>query len=158
MKEKLRKPYGKIFHSFYKIKISGKLITVGDAVSYGAIKNGLKPDIIVFDFMEKRMPVSENIRKTLGEFRGREFFVSNPPGNITNGLMEAVKRSLGIEGKAKIVVRGEEDLTVLPFILESAAGTVILYGLKDTGMVRVKVNKKLKDECRKLVDDMQRGP
>jgi GTP-dependent dephospho-CoA kinase len=155
LKEKLRKPYGKIFHSFEKIKIFGKLITVGDAVSYGAIKNGLSPDIIVFDFLEKRRPVSENIRQTLGEFKGKDIFVRNPHGNITSELYDAVRKSLETEGKVKILVSGEEDLAVLPFILESRTNTVILYGLRDRGMVRVKVNKKLKDECRKLVDSMK---
>lgn len=151
----MRKPYGRIFNSFSKIKFSGKLVTVGDAVSYGAIKNELDPDIIVFDFLEKRRPVSENIRQTLGEFKGKDFFVRNPSGNITNELWDAIRKSLEDDGKVKIVVSGEEDLSVLPFILESPTNTVILYGLRDRGMVRVKVNKKLKDECRKLVDKMK---
>jgi GTP-dependent dephospho-CoA kinase len=105
--------------------------------------------------MEKRKPVSENIRQTLGEFKGKDFFVRNPSGNITNELWDAIRKSLENEGKVKIVVSGEEDLSVLPFILESPTNTVILYGLRDRGMVRVKVNKKLKDECRKLVDDIR---
>ena len=157
LKEKLRKPYGKIFNSFNKIKFSGKLITVGDVVSYGAIKAKLNPDIIVFDLIEKRNPVDENVRKTLGQFKGKDFFVVNPPSNITDDLYDAVKKSLEADGKVKIVVKGEEDLTVLPFILESPENTVILYGLKDVGIIKVKVNKKLKNECKRLIEKM-RGP
>lgn len=156
LKEKFRKPYGRIIDSF-KIKFSGKLVTVGDAVSYGAIKAKLDPDIIVFDLIEKRKPVSEDVRKTLGNFKGKDFFVINPPSNITDDLWNAVKKSLEAEGKVKIVVKGEEDLAVLPFILESPENTTILYGLKDRGMVIVKVNKNLKDKCRKLVREMM-GP
>lgn len=155
LKEKLRKPYGKVIDSFDKIKFSGKLITVGDAVSYGAIKAKLNPDIIVFDLIEKRKPVSEDIRKTLGQFKGKDFFVVNPPGNITSELWDVVKKSLEIKDKVKIVVKGEEDLAVLPFILESPLDTTILYGLRDKGMVRVKVDKKLKDKCKRLIKEMK---
>jgi len=157
LKEKLRKPYGKIFSSFEKIKFSGKLITVGDAVSYGAIKSKINPDIIVFDLIEKRKPVSEDIRKTLGGFKGKDFFVSNPPSNVTGELWDIVKKSLEVKDKVKIVVKGEEDLAVLPFILESPLDTVILYGLREVGIIRVKVDKKLKDKCRRLVKEMK-GP
>lgn len=133
------------------------MITVGDAVSYGAIKNGLHPDIIVYDLIEKRMPVSEKVKKVLNNFKGKKFVAKNPPGNITKDLWSSVKKSLKVKGKVKIVVKGEEDLTVLPFILESQVNTTILYGLRDRGMVIVKVNKKLKDECKKLIKCMKRA-
>ncbi len=82
--------------------------------------------------------------------------VNNPPGNVTDELQELVRKSLKEKSKVKIFVKGEEDLAVFPFILESPINTVILYGLKDKG-VMVKVSKNIKNECKKLLRYMK-GP
>jgi uncharacterized protein (UPF0218 family) len=151
MKEKFRKPYGKLFSSVNEIKIpSKKLITVGDVVSYNAIEDGLNPDIIVVDLKKMRVPVDEKAKILFKKFKAKEITVRNPAGNITDELQQAVKESLKEESNVKIFVNGEEDLAVLPFILESPLNTVILYGLKDKG-VMVKVSKRIKNECRKLL-------
>ena len=159
MKEKFREPYGKLFSSVNEIKIPSKrvgikLVTVGDAVSYNAIDAGLNPDIIVVDLKKMRVPVDEKTKILFKKFKAKEIRVRNPAGNITDELQQAVKKSLKEKSNVKVFVNGEEDLAVLPFILESPIGTVILYGLKDKG-VMVKVSKRIKDECRKLLKYMK---
>ena len=156
MKEKFRKPYGKLFSSINEVKISSKskLVTVGDVVSYKAIEDGLNPDIIVVDLKKMRVPVDEKAKILFREFKAKKITVRNPAGNITDELQKAVKKSLKEKSNVKIFVNGEEDLAVLPFILESPINTVILYGLKDKG-VMVKVSKRIKHECRKLLKYMK---
>ncbi len=156
LKEKFRKPYGKVFSSIDEINIpsASRLITVGDGVSYNAIKGGLNPDIIVFDFKNMRLSVDEKTKTLFKKFKGKKLVANNPPSNITDDLWGVVKKSLKEKSKVKIFVRGEEDLAVFPFILESSINTVILYGLKDRG-VMVKVSKNIKNECKKLLKYMK---
>jgi len=156
MREEFRKPYGKLFSSVNEVKISSKskLITVGDVVSYNAIEDGLNPDIIVVDLKKMRVPVDEKAKALFRKFKAKKITVRNPAGNITDELQKAVKGSLKEKSNVKIFVNGEEDLAVLPFILESPLNTVILYGLKDKG-VMVKVSKRIRNECRKLLKYMK---
>ena len=57
----------------------------------------------------------------------------------------------------KIFVDGEEDLLVLPFVLEGDENLVVFYGLRDRGLVLVNVNKYVKEKCRKLLERMNVG-
>lgn len=158
LKGKFRKPYGKVFSSVDEVKIpvKTKLIAVGDVVSYNAVKAGLNPDIVVYDLRKRRVPVDRKTEKLLESFKAKKFVAKNPPSNITAELWDRVKKSLKLKSNVKIFVKGEEDLAVLPFILESPIDTVILYGLKDKGVI-VKVNKKIKKECRELLKCLK-GP
>lgn len=156
LKEKFRKPFGKIFNSIDEINIpaKSKLIAVGDVVSYNAINVGMNPNIIVFDLKRMRVPIDEKTKVLFKKFKAKKFVVNNPPSNITDELWDTVRKTLKSKSRIKIFVRGEEDLAAFPFILESPINTVILYGLKDKG-VMVKVSKKLKKDCRKLLRYMR---
>ena len=61
---------------------------------------------------------------------------------------------MGEEGPVKIIVEGEEDLAVTPFVMEGDSDTVVLYGLMDKGFVLLKVNKDVKEKVRKLLEKM----
>jgi len=80
--------------------------------------------------------------------------VKNPPGVITKEFWEVIKESLKVKGPVKIIVDGEEDLAVTPFVMEGDSDTVILYGLFDKGFVLVNVNKDVKEKVRKLLEKM----
>lgn len=156
MKKEFRKPFGRIFTSVDEIKsrLKGKkVIAVGDAVSYFLIKNKLPPDILVYDKKILRKPVNTEISQSIDNFRAKKFSVKNPSSTITNDLWKKVKESLVLSDRVKILVEGEEDLTVLPFVLESPEGTLILYGL-GSGFVLLEVNNNLKKECKKLLSQM----
>ena len=157
LKKEFRKPYGRIFEKVKDAKpiISCKrIVSVGDVISFNLIKQGIEPDILVFDEKEKRKDVEPNVRKTLHGFKGKFFIVRNPPSHITHNLWRVVKESLRQNEPVKIFVDGEEDLAVLPFILESDEDTVILYGLFDKFVV-VEIDKKLKNKCSKLLNRLK---
>jgi len=158
MREEFRKPFGKIT-CIKNIKISAgkKFITVGDAVSFSSIQNGMKPDVIVFDNIEKRKPVNVEVKKCLQNYAGKKIVVKNPAGCITEELWNAVKIVLQANSSVAIEVEGEEDLTAFPFFLEADIGTVVVYGLLGKGVVEVKVDKKLKDKCTELLKEMKQG-
>lgn len=121
------------------------------------LDNGFEPDIIVYDLKEGRKDVDDEKRKTIDEFCVAELEVVNPSGGISSQAWKNVKESLGMKEKVKILVDGEEDLLVLPFILEGDEDLVIFYGLKNTGFVGVNVNKSIKEKCRKLLERMNVG-
>ena len=74
---------------------------------------------------------------------------------ITKEFWEVIKESLKVKGPVKIIVDGEEDLAVTPFIIEGNSDIVILYGLLDKGFVVVKINKDIKEKVRKLLKRMR---
>jgi len=75
--------------------------------------------------------------------------VTNPPGHITNELVNAVKEAyLGIikDGKQRIIeVDGEEDLAGVPAVLLAPLGSLVLYGQPGEGVVVVEVTEERKE-------------
>jgi len=103
-----------------------------------------------------RKEIDKETRKLLENFRGKILRVKNPSGKITKEFWKTIKQSLESAEPVKIVVEGEEDLAVTPFIMEGDSDTVILYGLMDKGFVLVNVNKSVKEKVGKLLDRMGR--
>ncbi|MBD3155485.1 MAG: DUF359 domain-containing protein [Candidatus Aenigmarchaeota archaeon] len=116
---------------------------------------GFEPDIIVYDLRRYRKEVEKKTRKILESFRGEIFKVRNPPSTITKEFWNAIKESLELGKPAKIIVEGEEDLAVTPFIMEGDYDTVVLYGLLDKGFVFTEIDKDLKDKVGKLLERMK---
>lgn len=157
LKEELRKPLGRVYSSIDKIVIppDKKLITVGDRISYSAIMSGLNPNIIVYDRKEDRVGVDKEVVDMLDKCNYLQLTANNPPGHITEELQQTIKKSVKMKLKIKIFVMGEEDLAVIPFILESDENTVILYGQPKKGIVFVEVNENIKNKCRELLNKME---
>jgi len=158
LRDEFRKPYGKLYTTTpkdIKNQLEGKkIVCVGDIISSNAIKDGISPDIIVFDLKGYRKDIDVKTRKILEDFEGKTFRVKNPPKMITKEFWEAIKESLEAKSPVKIIVDGEEDLAVTPFIIEGNSDTVILYGLLDKGFVLVNINKYIKEKVRKLLKKM----
>lgn len=127
---------------------------VGDIISVNVIKAGVCPDIIVFDLKGYRKDIDVKTRRILENFKGKILRVKNPTGMITKDFWEVIKMSLKVKGPVKIIVDGEEDLAVTPFIMEGDSDIVILYGLFNKGFVLVNVNKYVKERVRKLLKKM----
>ncbi|MDI6807181.1 MAG: DUF359 domain-containing protein [Candidatus Aenigmarchaeota archaeon] len=157
LKKEFRKIWGKVFTSPEKIKFpSGKkIIAVGDFISYSLIKIGIKPRIIVFDGKIERKKTSKKIVETLKKYCKRMYRVKNPRGMITAELLKTVKRSLREVSRVGIFVDGEEDLAVLPFILESEEKNIIVYGFRKKGIVVLELNEKTKERARKLLNKLR---
>ncbi len=121
-----------------KSDIAGEdVIVVGDVTLRNITEVGIRPKLAIVDLKTKR----ENEVKFFGE----TIVVKNSPGTISRELWKAIHENIDKEG-VTILVRGEEDLAVLPCILESDWNTVILYGQPDEGIVLVRVDedKKMK--------------
>ncbi|MEM2878779.1 MAG: GTP-dependent dephospho-CoA kinase family protein [Candidatus Hadarchaeales archaeon] len=157
----LRRPLGRLFPSPVKLveflseKRPISIITVGDRTSVEMIKSGIKPDITVVDFKEMREPVEKKARKLLMSFGKREKMVTNPPGTITPGLIAAIADA---EKGTRIIVNGEEDLAVLPAVLLSKEGTVVIYGQPKEGIVLIEVTVKKKEEVAGILKKFKRIP
>ncbi|MHA2363339.1 MAG: GTP-dependent dephospho-CoA kinase family protein [Candidatus Hodarchaeales archaeon] len=151
LRESLQKPLGE----FYKVNGSQKspeirvitrlttcmspVFVVGDFVSKTLIDNNFIPDLIIIDYKTHR-----DSKIDLKLPTNQMFKVKNPSGIINSKawkqLRALLKNFKKTELKASnslktphrtltvVQVDGEEDLLVLPLILEASIGTFILYG------------------------------
>ena len=102
-------------------------ISVGDVVSLTLWKNGLIPDLAVYDGRTERREMSD-FAVLVEELGLEKETVANPPGTITCELDEAVRNAL-THRPALIRVEGEEDLALMPCILHAPEGTDLVYNL-----------------------------
>lgn len=142
-----KKPFGDVYKGEgvkpaqeIKSKLKGeKVIVVGDMTLKNMLAVGVKPGLAVVDLKTKRsieMPAA-----------GKNVFkAKNPPGMITNDLWEKIHKALEKDGSV-VLVEGEEDLAVLPCILEAEWDAAVLYGQPDEGIVFVKVDENKKIEA-----------
>lgn len=143
-----KKPFGEIYKGKglkpaekLKDKLKGKkVIVVGDVTLKNVLAAGIKPNLAVVDLKTKRnieaiANLGENVIKA-----------KNPPGMITQELWDKVHEAVCKDGSV-ILVDGEEDLAVLPCIIEADWDTVVLYGQPDEGIVFVDVTEDKKMEA-----------
>ena len=128
--DEFKAPLGKLYADFEdaipKIKEASFLISVGDQTDHNH-------DIIR----------TENILEA-----------DNPAGTITENLWETIEEAISLTLKDSenriIVVKGEEDLAVLPCLLVAPENAVVLYGQPNEGLVFVNVFEG-KDKATKLM-------
>jgi len=159
--ERLKVPFGKLFtgppgKTIPQLKQMIEeirppmVVTVGDVVSIETLRAGLEVHLRIVDnrSMRKEIPGSSfPIRNT--------FYVKNPPGAITMEAWHTIKRALREEG-AVIFVEGEEDLLVLPVVLESPTDSFVVYGQPREGLVVVTATALKKKEVAAMMDQMIR--
>lgn len=156
-----RKPFGRIFKGDWdeaakkvvnELKNKkGLIVSVGDPTSYYLIKNGLKPNMIIFDGKARRKNFGKKI-----PFIGQEIKAGNPPRHITVELWKAIERSIPTlqKKKVKISVKGEEDLAVLPCAIHLPLGSHIIYGHFEHGLILVEINEKKKERAKALLENI----
>ncbi len=148
----LKKPFGKVFKGKdlkpaeeIKRNLKGeKVIVVGDVTLKNILAVGIRPSLAVIDLKTKR-EIKEN-----SVFNEKVVKTKNPPGMITTDLWDKIHESMDKKGSL-IVVDGEEDLAVLPCILEADWDSVVLYGQPDEGIVLVKVTEEKKFDAGTIV-------
>lgn len=119
-----------------------KVIAIGDVVVENLLEVGIEPVMMIVDGKSMRKE-----RKTKMEC---EITVKNPQSEITEELMDAVKK-----GYERIFVEGEEDLASLPAILYGDENTLIVYGEPSQGIMVIKAteeNKKKVEETLALFE------
>ena len=125
-----------------------RIVTVGNVVSRETWKAGLRVDLRIVDQRSMRKPVGPTDFPASTTYR-----VKNPAGVITMQAWQAVKKAL-TQRQATIFVEGEEDLLVLPTVVESPDNTYVLYGQPSRGIVVVKATPVKKAEIVALLSSM----
>ena len=142
MISEFKKPLGKLYPNFEDaipdIKKADFLISVGDQTTKNLKDNDLTPHLGVIDNRIQRKDHSHDL------IQNNILEANNPAGTITDDLWETIEsaiKAINADGiKRQIVVKGEEDLAVLPCILIAPEDTIILYGQPNEGLVYVKAS------------------
>lgn len=146
----LRERYGRLVRGELP-KIEGPIFVVGDASANFVLNNGLRPQIIIYDRKVERRQVPKDLELAINDYDIKEIKVKNPQSTLTHELVEAVK--VGLNGKVKIFVEGEDDLTALAIIALAKKGT-LLYGLPKAGMLIVDINE-AKKHLKSIIDEIE---
>lgn len=126
------------------------IVTVGDVTTHTFLKRGLMPRLAIVDMKTLRGAYHVDLRRSMKVVRE----VVNPPGHITSTIVEEVGKAFQ-EGGGLVVVRGEEDLLVIPSILALPEGTVVAYGQPGIGVVLIKIDKDKKGKAKELLTTMK---
>jgi len=133
--------------------VDAALIAVGDVVTFHLLKADRRPDVAVIDGKTEREAVDEAIADTLADPEGSTRRVSNPPAELSEAMLVALREAIGAAEPVTITVDGEEDLATLPAILAAPRGSSVVYGQPGEGMVHVAVTEAQTDEARRLLDE-----
>jgi cytidyltransferase-like protein len=176
LRPELKKPFGtfvseKDLVTMLKKDEGNVVITVGDMTTEKVLLAGVKPHLAIIDFQMKRKPFlwDSAVFHTLVD-QSKVHEIQSGPGYISKKAMQAIKawghtfkgtvqgRTLH-GGETVLLVDGEEDLLVLPAIIEAPLGSVLYYGQPrldrgqpKNGLVRVEVTKRKKQQARGLID------
>ena len=150
----LLKPETDSYREFLRSKHEARLITIGDVCTKTLITEGkTKPFLLITDGVTKREKLAE-----WEKYEGyEERQVWNPAGMITREAYQAIREVLAGTRATHLLVNGEEDLLVLPAIIEGKQGDLVIYGQPNEGMVivRITVSKQLK--AKGILSEMESG-
>ncbi len=128
------------------LKKAPKVIAVGDTTTEKLVGFGFIPDISVTDCMEKRV-----IRASKLEYPvDKTIHLDNKPGELSEQVVLEVKKLIlanAYDSKIRIIIKGEEDLVALPFLMYSPNNWVICYGQPNEGLVIVQVTEDSKKKA-----------
>ena len=133
-----------------KIGSESVVITVGDKTTENMINLGIIPQIQVIDGLVKRnqrdIPIDKTIRT--------ELTCKNPPGEITEESIQTIQNAFSCEHPVRIIVKGEEDLLVIPVCIFAPENSVVMYGQPNEGLVLVRVTPEIQAKIQKILDSM----
>jgi len=132
-----------------------KIIAVGDIVTFNLLGAGLIPNISFVDGRTKRNPSSDKVTQGTRHAHFKTIEVENPPGILTEELLQEVSNAMESNNPIQIIVHGEEDLAALPAIAMAPLSSVIIYGMPDKGAVLVRVTENKKIEIQSFLDRMK---
>lgn len=163
----LKKPFGELIkqEEISKQKInsmvdgSKSLITVGDATTEKIISLGLTPDLSIIDCVERRVRRTESKIVELKNFfskrtQFKQYQCKNPKGTIAKEAYLTIKKILMKREQAIIFIDGEEDMLALAVFALAPLDSVVFYGQPLEGLVSVKLNAKIKNKSRNLLDSI----
>lgn len=147
----LQKPLGKLLKSIPSGLDPEKTITIGDIATQKFNEKKVGQFLSIIDFAVRREKKFNKLSDLgfLGDIETIE--TKNPAGSITPQLFDSVRKALQTSKQKVVLVKGEEDLAVLPAMLVAPLGFVIFYGQPDEGLVEVGVTEENKEKVYKLV-------
>ncbi len=161
LRAELQKPFGDLCSKERckeKLTAFKIILTVGDITTYRLLKLGIVPDVCIVDSIAMREPVSDAVRDTINADARTIYKVDNPAGMISSQLIDAVRRAVTAitrHERTRIVVRGEEDLAVIPAVMEAPEGAAVVYGQPNEGMVIVAVTAEKRRSAKHLLRKVQ---
>jgi len=133
-----------------KVSSESIVITVGDKTTENIIHLGIIPQIQIIDGLEKRnqrnIPIDDTIKT--------ELTCKNPPGQITEESMQTIHKAFSCERPVRVIVKGEEDLLVIPVCIFAPENSVVMYGQPNEGLVIVRVTPEIRSKVQKIVSVM----
>lgn len=150
LREELKKPFGNLYkkNDFLTSELdSSSLVSIGDVTTTVLNKIPLKHSISIIDMHVAREKKFTKIKELGFDNNVKLIKVVNPAGHITKSLIKGIKKALNFIKKNQrvvIVVLGEEDLSVIPFVILAPLGFKILYGQPKKGLTMVDVSEKNK--------------
>ena len=162
LRERLKSPLGRLYkgngagilEKIEELKEAKYVAAVGDVVFYYMIQAGKEPDIAVIDGRTMREDVSNEIKNAIDDCDYSEMRAENPAGTITSSLITVLEKAVKSK-KIKVVVDGEEDLSVLPLAMLLPEGSIILYGQPSEGVVAVSVDEDKRMEICQILKEME---
>ena len=146
----MQKPLGKLLSSIPQDLDPEKAITIGDITTKSFNENDLNHFISIVDFAVHRKKKFEKL-SDLGFTENIETIAAeNPAGSITSQLFAAVQKAFSTKNRKTILVKGEEDLSVLAVLLLAPLDFIVFYGQPDEGLVEVRVT----EESKKMAYDL----
>ncbi|MBI5227293.1 DUF359 domain-containing protein [Candidatus Micrarchaeota archaeon] len=152
-REFLKKPLGKLYKNIKSAKgqnqfTKKRIIAIGDIVTLRLLGSRIVPHVAVFDYQTKRKKLTKNLIGKIKKIFPKARKYANAAGTVSNRLIKDAKKIMKRGGG--ILVKGEEDLTALAFILSGRSGDRVIYGQPNKGIVIVSPNK-IKRKIRRLL-------
>ncbi|HSV42396.1 MAG TPA: DUF359 domain-containing protein [Methanomassiliicoccales archaeon] len=157
MREEMKMPLGDVLtesEAVKAVKKCDRVISVGDVVSLALAQHGIQPHLMVFDRMTERMPMTL-LDRHLENMPGMLVTVRNPPGFIKPEMVSAIDKALKSEQPTKLMVEGEEDLAGLVCAALAPDRSCLLYGLPKKGLCLVHVDKAVRENAKRLINNME---
>ena len=167
LREKLKTPLGILHRSnkeksaeeqvkeIYQNRDTPIFVSVGDVCTLSLININYIPDLAIID--NKTLRGSFTIS---GLPYHTKKIASNPAGRITvevwRVLREAIDFYLRRKERLYVEIQGEEDLLVLPLILELPSNSVIVYGQPHEGIVSLVVDNTLQEHAKRLLSQFEK--
>jgi uncharacterized protein (UPF0218 family) len=132
------------------------VVTIGDRVTYTALKHGITPVLCIVDYILERKPYPPEMKAVIQGCKGIHIQIKNPPGTITDELWDAIHTVFQNLRKTPVCIEvdGEEDLASLAAIYLAPRGVTVIYGLPNKGVVVVKATTAHKQKVKEVLDRM----
>ena len=132
------------------------VISVGDHTTEKMIRLGLVPSLQITDGLEKRHARGHpDLAATPADAAATSVIrVDNPPAEITQQSIDAIRHAFEMSPPVRIHVTGEEDLLVIPVCMYAPENSVVLYGQPDEGLVVTSITDEVRNKTRRVFDAM----